>query len=153
MGQKPWQCFELAITGVTPVLPAMSLEQVTVSYAALDDQGVFQLKLDGQVVAETPPRSSGAEVVVYVERPQDAGSYETTEYLGTGKYMAIGLNAPQVSDELLNRQIHTLNEAALARKRRAAGGSGRRDLPPHLPDHARGRQLAVATRPPRPRDC
>lgn len=102
-------------------MPQSSLKRVTVSYASAGGSQLRpQLRLDGQVVQESPYTvADGAGVMLYIDHLDGDGddsvdppsrSYD----LSAGDYLAIGLDAGQISQAMLDSQQKDINTAAIA---------------------------------------
>lgn len=101
------------------VLPDVSLQRVTVSYASVGGQLRPQLRLDGQVYAESPyliaPGASVTFAITHYDGDGDSSPDRTDSYVRqAGQYVAVGLDAGQISGALLNRLRQDVNDAALA---------------------------------------
>ena len=103
-------------------LPDMCLQRVTISYAdAGGGQLQPQLRLDGLVVAQSPTTvAPGADVVLSLEPLNGDGDnvvdypFATSYKRTAGDYIAVGLDAGQITDALLTRQQAAINAASIA---------------------------------------
>jgi RHS repeat-associated protein len=103
-------------------LPDMCLQRVTISYAdAGGGQLRPQLRLDGLAAAQSPTTvAPGANVVLSLEHLNGDGDSvvdDSTSYnRSAGDYIAVGLDAGQITDALLTRQQAAINAASIARQ-------------------------------------
>jgi len=102
------------------VLPEMSLRRVTVGPADAGDGRVRpQLMLDGEVVAESSSTlSPGTSISLHIDHLNgdgDNGVDRTDVYeREAARYIAVGLDAGQISEGMLNSLQQTINNASLA---------------------------------------
>jgi len=100
--------------------PDMSLNRVTLSYAdAGGGQLLPELRVGGQVVATGAGTSSANEwlaiVLYHVNGDGDSNADEQSIYYRqAGRHVAIGFDAGQLSERMLDRQQQDINNAALA---------------------------------------
>lgn len=105
-------------------LPDMSLERVTIGYApAAGGLLTPELLVGGQVVAQGPAIANRSSVHLEVDH-YDPGSTTVTQTFGydrlAGQYVAVGLDAGQISNAYLAAQQADINTAAIAARDGAA---------------------------------
>ncbi len=96
------------------VLPEMGLQRVTIDFAGDGDP---LLRLDGDLLARGDALFSGGDVEIYLYHydPGDDDWDNGSGYVRSiGDYIAVGLDANQISQAMLQRQWETVNEANIA---------------------------------------
>ena len=101
-------------------LPQISLERVTVGYApATGGLLTPELLLNGTIVAQGPAVANGSDVTLIVDHyaPGSSGVSDSFTYdRQAGQYLAVGLDAGQLSETYLAAQQADVNTAAIAAK-------------------------------------
>jgi RHS repeat-associated protein len=101
-------------------LPQVGLSRVTIGFAPASG-GLLtpQLLLDGQVAASGSPVVSGSDVTLVIDHydPGSTGVSDSFTYSRqAGQYIAVGLDAGQLSTAYIARQQAVINAAAIAAK-------------------------------------
>ncbi len=100
-------------------VPEVSLDRLTISYAPAGWGSLIpQFRKNGTVIASGPPISSGSTVeltLTHFDSGDDVADRSFTYSRTAGQYLAIGLDARQVSDRMIVDMRAAVNVAAIAR--------------------------------------